>query len=73
MEKQQKRKLYILLYNFVVNNFFIWIYLGSQTLNLNSVDDNMWRKKMPRLAIFCYFTVLNLENSLESWFLENDL
>jgi hypothetical protein len=34
------------LYNFVVDNFFIWIRLGSQTLNLNSFEDNMSRKKI---------------------------
>jgi hypothetical protein len=33
------------LYNFVVDNVFVWIRLGSQTLNLNSVEDNMRRKE----------------------------
>ena len=34
------------LYNFVVNNFFIWIRLEPQTINLNSVYDNIWGTKM---------------------------
>jgi hypothetical protein len=34
-----------MLYNFVVYNIFIWIHLGSQTINLNLVYDNMWGKE----------------------------
>ena len=34
------------LCNFVVDNFFIWIRLRSQTINLNSVEDNTRRKKI---------------------------
>ena len=34
------------LYNFVVDNFFIWIRLGSSIINLNLVEDNTRRKKI---------------------------
>ena len=34
------------LYNIRVDNFFIWIRLGSPTINLNSVEDNTRRKKI---------------------------
>jgi len=34
------------LCNFVVDNFLIWIRLESQTINLNSIEDNMRRKKI---------------------------
>jgi hypothetical protein len=34
------------LYNFVVNNIFIWIRLEYQTLILNSVEHNTRRKNL---------------------------
>jgi hypothetical protein len=48
MEKQPKTKVVDLemLYNFVVDQFFIWIHLDSQTLILNSVEHNMRRKNI---------------------------
>jgi len=33
------------LCNFVVDNFFIWIHLVPQTINLHSVCYNMWGRK----------------------------
>ena len=33
------------LWNFVVDNFLIWIHLGPQTSNLHLVYYNMWGKK----------------------------
>jgi hypothetical protein len=46
-EKSVKMKVVELqkLFNFVVDNFFIWIRLRSQTINLHSVGCNMWTKK----------------------------
>ena len=34
------------LCNFVIDNFLIWIRLGSQTINLNSIEDNTRKKKI---------------------------
>ena len=34
------------LYNVVVENFFIWIHLEPQTINLNSIEDNTRGKKI---------------------------
>ena len=34
------------LWNFIVDNFLIWIYLATQTSNLHLVLYNMWEKKM---------------------------
>jgi hypothetical protein len=45
-EKSVKIKVVELqkLFNFVVNNFCIWIRLRSQTSNLHSFGCNMWTK-----------------------------
>jgi hypothetical protein len=45
-EKSVKIKVVELqkVFNFVVDNFFIWIRLGSQISNLHSNGCNMWRK-----------------------------
>jgi hypothetical protein len=47
-EKSVKMKVLELqkLFNFVVENCFIWICLRSQTSNLHSVSCNMWATKL---------------------------
>jgi hypothetical protein len=47
-EKSVKIKVVELqkLFIFVVDNFFIWIRLGSQISNLHSNGCNMWRKQL---------------------------
>jgi len=50
MEKTTKMKVVDLrtLWNLIVDNFFIWIRLGSQINNLRSVEYNIWRTKTDR-------------------------
>lgn len=33
------------LCNFLVDNFFIWIHLVSETIKIHSIYYNMWRRK----------------------------
>jgi hypothetical protein len=42
------------LFIFVVNNFFIWICLHPQTINLHSVCCNMWATKRQTKHMACY-------------------
>jgi hypothetical protein len=42
------------VFNFVVDNFFIWICLRSQTSNLHSNHCNMWTKKLQTTHKVCY-------------------
>ena len=55
-EKSVKIKVVELqkLFIFVVDNFFIWIRLGSQISNLHSNGCNMWRKQLQTRHKSCH-------------------